>query len=465
MHGGEDQEDEEVRETPLDRERLVLESAALRGRWSRFRSNKASRREVVGPGGPSSAALWAALAASAFLFSFGVLHYGFYARDSLADTPIYSGYGHAILDGSVPYRDFAVEYPPGALPVFVLPAAVTPGGGYASYVAAFEWLMALCGAALAAAVAIVLVRRHASRRRLVVALALVGLAPLALGPVMVSRFDLWPAALTAAALAALVGGRYRLALGVLGVAVAAKLYPAALVGPALVYTWRRAGRREALVAGSVAAAVLGALFLPFVALAPHGLEASIAGQLSRPLQIESLGSGLLLAIHHLDGLAVTVQSSHGSQNLGGSAARALALLQGILQPVAIVLVWVWFARGPATTERLVRAGAAAVAAFVALGKVLSPQFLLWLLPLVPLMRARRGLAAGGLLALALVLTQLWFPYRYLSLTHGLDPVASSLVLARDVVLLGLLAALVWPRQRRRYEAADTPLVAALESVD
>jgi Glycosyltransferase family 87 len=432
----------------------VLEPAALSARWRRSRPAKASRQEAVASGGASSAALWAALGASVFLFAFGVLHYGFYVRDSLADTPIYAGYGHAMLAGSVPYRDFSVEYPPGALPVFVLPAVVTPGGGYASYVAAFEWLMALCGAALAAAVAFVLVRRRASRRRLVAALALVGLAPLALGPVVVSRFDLWPAALTAAALAALVGGRYRLALGVLGVAVAAKFYPAVLVGPALVYVWRRAGRREAFVAGSVLVAVVGALFLPFLVLAPHGLEASITGQASRPLQIESLGAGLLMAIHHLHGLEVAVQSSHGSQNLAGSTADALALVQGLLQPAAIVLVWLWFARGPASAERLLRAGAAAVVVFVALGKVLSPQFLVWLLPLVPLVRGRRGLAAGGLLAVALVLTQLWFPYRYFRLTQDLDPVASSLVLARDLVLIGLLAVLVWPPIRRRHEAAD-----------
>jgi glycerate-2-kinase len=62
-----------------------------------------------------------------------------------------------MLDGRVPYRDFPVEYPPGALPVFALPAVVTPHGGYAAYAVAFQWLMALCGAALAAAVALVLV--------------------------------------------------------------------------------------------------------------------------------------------------------------------------------------------------------------------------------------------------------------------------------------------------------------------
>ena len=87
-------------------------------------------------------------------------------------------------------------------------------------------------------------------------------------------------------------------------------------------------------------------------------------------------------------------------------------------------------------------------AFVALGKVLSPQFLLWLVPLVPLVRGRRGLAASALLAVALVLTQAWFPRQYWDYATGLDRGVAGLVVARDLVLLALLAVLVSrPRAR------------------
>jgi uncharacterized membrane protein len=402
----------------------------------------ASRERAGGTASPAT--FWGAIAAAIFLVSFGVLHYGFYRHDPLLDTPIYADYGHKMLDGHVPYRDFAVEYPPGALPAFVLPAAVATNNGFAAYEASFEWLMALSGALLAAIVAVVLVRLRASSRRLVAALALIGIAPLALGPVVLSRFDLWPAALTAGALAALVSGRHRLGLGVLGVAAATKFYPAALVGPALVYVWRRAGRREATLAAASLVGAVAVLCLPFLVLAPHQFLHSVSGQTGRPLQIESLGSALLLAAHHVFGLSVTMRSGHGSQNLAGHTADAFALAQGILQPLAILLVWLWFLRGPASTERLLRAAAAAVAAFIAFGKVLSPQFLIWFFPLVPLVRGRRGVAAGALLTLALVLTQLWFPYRYIRLAYGFDPLASWLVLARDLVLLALLAVLVLP---------------------
>src|SRR4029450_2581681 len=38
----------------------------------------------------------------------------------IVDTPVYEEYGEAMAAGQVPYRDFELEYPPGALPVFWL---------------------------------------------------------------------------------------------------------------------------------------------------------------------------------------------------------------------------------------------------------------------------------------------------------------------------------------------------------
>ena len=76
--------------------------------------------------------------------------------------------------------------------------------------------------------------------------------------------------------------------------------------------------------------------------------------------------------------------------------------------------------------------------------MLSPQFLIWLVPLVPLVRGRRGLAASTLLAGALVLTQLWFPSRYWWLVYGFHTRETILVASRDAILLVLLAVLLWP---------------------
>ncbi|HET8527817.1 MAG TPA: hypothetical protein VFL60_02815 [Gaiellaceae bacterium] len=391
------------------------------------------------------------LVVATFFVSFGALHYGFYTRGLLLDTPVYERYGDAIVHARVPYRDFGVEYPPAALPVFAAPSLVAPARDFDRYRAAFETLMLLCGGVAAALVGLVV------RERRVAATLLAGLAPLALGPVVLSRFDLWPAMLSVAGLAALVGGGKRVASALLGVALAAKIYPGVLVPLAVVYVWRRHGRREAVVCAAAAAAAALAWFVPFLVVAPHGVWSSVAGQASRPLQIESLGAALLLGAHQAWGLPLAQVSSHGSDNLAGGLPHAFAVAQGVLAPLALLALWIAFARGPATRERLLRYAAACVCAFVVLGKVLSPQYLIWLIPLVPLVRSTR---AWILFVAALVLTQLWFPRRYLDLAYGFDARASWLVLARDLVLVALLLVLVVPRRALVLPVAAAALAAA-----
>jgi hypothetical protein len=140
-----------------------------------------------------------------------------------------------------------------------------------------------------------------------------------------------------------------------------------------------------------------------------------------------------------------------------------------------VLVWIWLRlptgdrRVPGTapgtepgTEELIRWSAAALVAFVALGKVLSPQFLIWLVPAVPLVAGLRGLRAATLLVGALVLTQLWFPSRYWDLARELDAFPSLLVLARDVVLVALLVVLLTDRDANSLDRRSPAGLVALD---
>jgi len=387
------------------------------------------------------------VALAVFGAAWAVLHRGFYRRDQIIDTPVYQRYGDAMVDGQVPYLDFSVEYPPAALPVFLLPA-IGDRHDERIYRRNFERLMVLCGLLAIVGLAIALSSLRAGPERLLAALGFAALAPLALGSVILTRFDLWPTALLMLGLAAVLAERRRTGLGVLGLAAAAKIFPVVVVPPALAYVWRRYGRREALICAAVFAGVVAIIFLPFVRLSPGGVWDSLQRQADRPLQIESLGSSFLLVAHQFGAWTVHLNLSHGSQNQGGSLAEALAAIQSVVQALVVAALWIAFARGPATPERLVRYSAASVAAFIAFGKVLSPQFLIWLLPLVPLVRGRRGLAASAVLAVALVLTQFWFPYRYWRLALHQDAIGSWLVFARDLVLVALVVVLAIPRRAR-----------------
>ncbi|HEV8459849.1 MAG TPA: glycosyltransferase 87 family protein [Gaiellaceae bacterium] len=318
--------------------------------------------------------------------------------------------------GLVPYRDFPVEYPPGALPVFVAPAP------FADYASAFGWLMAGCGVALVLVVA----------QLRISAAFFVAVSPLLVGSLILTRFDLWPALLATAAMLALLTERHRLGWGFLGAAVAAKLWPLVIVPLAIVWSLRRGRLRAALVGAAVAALA----FVPFAVIAPHGMWSSLRGQASRPLQIESLGASLFTTFGH-----PRIVSSHGSQNVAGHG--TVAAISTLVEVAILFALWFAYARGASTSDRFVRFAVACVCTFIAFGKVLSPQYLIWLVPLVPLIRGMRGVVATALLALALVLTQVWFPQRYWDYVYAFHN--AEVVLVRNLVLIVLLGVAAWPR--------------------
>ena len=143
-----------------------------------------------------------------------LLHWGWYQHALILDTVEYHRYGAAMADGHVPYRDFSVEYPPGALPAFGIPAIGEPS--FSFYNREFQILMALCGIGSLAAMALALRELGASAERRAAALCFFALAPLALGSVILYRYDLWPAFLAVAGIAAVLARRERLGFAASG---------------------------------------------------------------------------------------------------------------------------------------------------------------------------------------------------------------------------------------------------------
>jgi hypothetical protein len=393
---------------------------------------------------------WIAAAAGAVL-----LGISFYAvitwleHGQLSDVGGYQEHAAAIRAGQVPYRDFPFEYPPAALPSMLLPAYMSW-----SYATSFAVLMGVCGAACIAAAASALRTVGAGPVRTWAVLLAIGVSPLVLGSLFDTRFDLWPTLLAVGALAALVGERPVLSGALLGLGFAAKLWPAVLFPIALVYLWRRRGRAGALASLAAFVAVAAACFLPFAIIAPHGLHAMFADQLGRPLQVESLGAAVLMAAEHFGLRPLATIDSHGAQALSGHGAGLAADLSTALEIAAVVAVWIAFARRrDAGGETALLAAGAALAALVAFDKVLSPQYLIWLVPFVFLVRGERGLLAGGLLFLALGLTQTWFPVHYWSLALDHAPPWSWYLLARDLALVAIAVLFLLELSRARDSEA------------
>jgi len=353
------------------------------------------------------------------------------------DTVELQRYGDAVLGGQVPYRDFHLEYPPGAVPFFTIPSL----GPEHDYLTIFR-LLAIAGVLLGLALlALLLERLEAPRRWAYAALASAAIAPALLGAFSLRRFDMWPAALCVGALLLFVDRKPEWAFAVLAVAALVKTYPAALVPIAFLFVDRRQRLRGLVVFCAVGLAVL----VPFAAVAHAGLYNAYAQQWNRHLQLETFAASALLALHHAGRIAF----DSGSQSVFGGTADALAKVQTAFQLVGVLGAAALFARSRRMPLDLVAAAATTVAVAACAGKVLSPQFLLWLAPLVLLSWSR---IAGALLAAAMLLTNLLFPDRYAGLVarHSGE---IWLLVARNAVLLGLLAALFAAQFRRMTNVA------------
>ncbi|HEY0715096.1 MAG TPA: glycosyltransferase 87 family protein, partial [Polyangia bacterium] len=180
------------------------------------------------------------------------------------DIHLYRSYAGSWGAGAIPYVGFQPEYPPGALPLFVLPFLYAGAAG--RYDIAFAIEMGIFD--LASYLLVLLWATRLSRRPLLGAVAL-GTLYLALSaalyPVLYTRFDMVPAAIVLAALTltyppardgqpVLSARRMFFSGALVGVAGAIKLWPLAL-GPTWLLLAFRRGRWPLLLA---AAAGMGA---------------------------------------------------------------------------------------------------------------------------------------------------------------------------------------------------------------
>jgi Glycosyltransferase family 87 len=334
----------------------------------------------------------------------------------------------------VPYRDFPVEYPPLPLALMLLPRLVSdtlPGYrvALAGCLGALFLIACWLGAALGRAAGSFPTAEPVWRR--------MGWLGLATGHLLVARFDLLPAVLVAGTLLALVQRRDRLAGVLAGLAFMTKLYPLLLLPPVLALLWGWGERRRALPLLGCAAAAALAVAAPFLIAAPGPFVRAVFLYGARPFQFESVPGSLILA---LQGPAVVI-GSFGSDNvvtpgwLGQLAGLLLLAALGGLTVAALRQARADVAAAPTERARaMLRWVFAGLLVVLCLSKVLSPQFLIWLLPLAAVFGEREGQRVFRASFWLVALTHLFFPALYGPAREG-HALELGVLLARNLGLL------------------------------
>ena len=363
------------------------------------------------------------------------------------DLSIYREAGKAILSGYLPYRDFFIEYPPGSLPAFVPPALFS--ADKAGYITLFAREMALVLVAALVLTALAARKLWGPPAWPVPALTFAA-AAIMLYPVAVTRYDAVVAlTLALAALGAALGGRYvYLAYASLGFGAAAKLVPALATVP-LALVRRGAARGYAIFFG-----VLALFFAPALLLGGDRFLNSFAYHADRGLQVESLAASVLLKLGWVSGI-VFEYGAFEVRGRGVELARSISLpVTGALLLITALVMYRQHRRRRFEAGQFSRYAAALILAFMLGSKVLSPQYMVWLLPLVPL--GAEGLAGVGVSAVFLVAcwtTTQVFPIHYGDLLNGRYP-GPDLLLVRNLLLVLLWALLLFlPAKTSEKEAS------------
>ncbi|MFG2670178.1 glycosyltransferase 87 family protein [Streptomyces sp. NPDC048445] len=333
---------------------------------------------------------------------------------------IYHGWYDVLSSGSYPQSDVTWQYPPLAALAILSPALLP----FLDYASAFFVLAFLCDALV---LGLLLYAGRGAARRTAGAWVWVAGVPL-LGTTAYARYDVMVTAVAVAAL--LAGVRHPKVLGALA-AFGALLK----VWPALVLAGTARGRQTRLAWAT--AAGVAVVLLVVCAVAAPGALAFLGFQRDRGTEVESLGA-LVFHVARQFGWQGRVELHYGSLEFLGPHVPLVSTLALGLSVLAFgwLLVWRLKARtfGVSTPAD---AAFTAVLLFTTTSRVVSPQYMLWLVGLAAVclvFRESRMALPACLVLVATGVTQLEFPLGFVHVVTS-DATGVLLMFVRNGLLV------------------------------
>ncbi|MDH2427490.1 glycosyltransferase 87 family protein [Sphaerisporangium sp. TRM90804] len=338
---------------------------------------------------------------------------------------VYNAWHQTLKTGTLPVGDVTWQYPPAAALVIWAPGML-PFDYFNAFLVIVVAFDALTMAALVRAPAVADGHTRAG--------AWVWLfgVPL-LGPVVYARFDLIVAAIAVSGLLQLSASPLRYGV-TLGIGAGLKLWPAvALLGAPPGRATVRA------LAGAAAGAGVSTL-LVLLAFRGSGLD-FITAQRGRGVEVESVWA-LGFHVARWFGWPGMVSYNYGSMEMLGPYAEGVARLS--LAATLAGLSWLLYWRGRAetwTAATPVDAAMAAILLFVVTSRVISPQYMVWLVGLAAACLAVRGTSQRPVAALVLAATaatMLEFPLLF-DAVQASTPLGVAILALRNGLLLAAAA--------------------------
>ncbi|WP_197523445.1 glycosyltransferase family 87 protein [Actinokineospora pegani] len=352
------------------------------------------------------------------------------------EVTYYQRWHDQLVDGTFPVDDVSWQYPPGAALVMLLPRLMPFGG----YVPAFVGTAVLVDGLVF--VALVRAARGAGAPTTGVWLWVLAIPGLLTVPF--TRYDVVVTGLVVLGLVAL-RSRPGWAGVLAGIGASVKVWPAVvLLG---------AGKRSWVWAAGSVAVVCGVL-----ALVLDNPFDFLTAQSDRGLEFESVG-GAALAAARLFGYPGEIEYRYGSFEIVGPLVSEVAQASVVASVLAALWLGWWRLRvGAVGAEAAADAAMTAVLLFVVTSRVISPQYMIWLVGvgavcLVSARTTQRPVVA--LVALAVPLTALEYPVYFDRIMAEWAPGTAILLLRNLLLVIAAFwsATLLWRGWRRAPEVA------------
>jgi hypothetical protein len=409
------------------------------------------------PRATKKSSLWAygvAVAAWVLVRSIQVRHLGW---GHGFDVGLYESYGRSMGNGAAPYVEFSPEYPPGALLLFLIPRLFGDANAYTqafvAEMAAFDLMACLFVVAWAKRL------RSSAPFFPLWPTAIYLLFTAALYPVLYSRFDIAPAALVIAAVYFAYGQYFRWGAALLGAAAAVKLWPLALGPLWLGLAWRQGGWRRAFETGVWIA--VGVLVPCAPSLSRAGMQVLTFLQYheARGIEVGSTWASMALILNLLKWIPAQANHDFGAFHIKGDAATwftgisTYVMVLAALAPQVVAFVSGGLGRAEDADGKVgLRASCATALGFMIGGKVLSPQFALWLAPLLPVAAAELLPTILSLASAALTTAYYPFTAEALEMVAPGHARAVAVIATRNALFIAIYAWLVfwlWTRKATR----------------